>query len=200
MELHRRITQADLVVTDMAAVSRTILAAFTDLRRGERVQWQVVFGGGVSARPDEWSLSTKLGGRQARRQEWRRTDIGVVGATIRIGAVASTPERSRELVNRLRRAAASVSAPRARLKRRMLPSWLVATRLARAATPVTAAAVPADSGRAGGPDGRADRDADCDRPHPGRQSAITAGGSGTARRTGVGPGGGQRPQGGRHSR
>jgi DNA helicase HerA-like ATPase len=126
----------------MAAVSRTILAALTGLRRGERVEWQIIFGGGVSERPDEWSLWTKLGGRQTRRPERRRADVGVVGATIRIGAVAGTPERARELVNRLRRAAASVSAPGARLGRRALPSWLVVRRLARAATPVTAAAVP----------------------------------------------------------
>jgi hypothetical protein len=142
IELARRITQADLAVADMAAVSRTILAALTGLRRGERVEWQIVFGGGVSPRPDEWSLGAKLGRKQTGRQERRRADIGVVGATIRIGAVASTPERARELVNRLRRAAASVSAPGARLRRRAVPSWLVVWRLARAATPITAAAVP----------------------------------------------------------
>jgi hypothetical protein len=142
IELGRRITQADLAVADMAAVSRMILAALTGLRRGERVEWQIVFGGGVSPRPEEWSLWTKLGGKQTGRQERRRADIGVVGATIRIGATASTPERARELVNRLQRAAASVSAPGARLRRRMLPSWLVVWRLARAATPVTAAAAP----------------------------------------------------------
>jgi hypothetical protein len=141
IELRRRITQADLAVADMAAVSRTILAALTGLRRGERVEWQIVFGGGVSPRPEEWSLAAKLGGRETANGR-RRADIGVVGATIRIGAVASTPERARELVNRLRRAAASVSAPGARLSRRLLPSWLVVLRLARAATPVTAAAVP----------------------------------------------------------
>jgi hypothetical protein len=140
IELSRRITQADLAVADMAAVSRTILAALTGLRRGERVEWQIVFGGGVSERPEEWSLESKLGGKQPAQR--RRADIGVVGATIRIGAVASTPERARELVNRLRRAAASVSAPGARLRRRVLPSWLVVWRLARAATPVTAAAAP----------------------------------------------------------
>jgi hypothetical protein len=142
IELRRRITQADLAVADMAAVSRTILAALTGLRRGERVEWQIVFGGGISERPEEWSLWTKLGGKQRSRPERRRVDIGVVGATIRIGAVASTPERARELVSRLRRAAASVSAPGARLSRRLIPSWLVVWRLARAATPITAAAVP----------------------------------------------------------
>jgi hypothetical protein len=141
IELRRRITQADLAVTDMAAVNRTILAALTGLRRGERVEWQIVFGGGVNERPDEWSLAKKLDGKQT-ANERRRAQIGVVGATIRIGAVAETPERARELVNRLRRAAASVSAPGARLRRRVLPSWLVVWRLARAATPVTAAAVP----------------------------------------------------------
>jgi hypothetical protein len=141
IELRRRITQADLAVADMAAVSRTILAALTGLRRGERVEWQIVFGGGVSPRPEEWSLAAKLGGRETANGR-RRADIGVVGATIRIGAVAATPERARELVYRLRRAAASVSAPGARLSRRLLPSWLVVRRLARAASPITAAAVP----------------------------------------------------------
>jgi hypothetical protein len=141
IELRRRITQADLAVADMAAVSRTILAALTGLRRGERVEWQIVFGGGVSPRPEEWSLAAKLGGRETANGR-RRADIGVVGTTIRIGAVAATPERARELVNRLRRAAASVSAPGARLSRRLLPSWLVVRRLALAASPITAAAVP----------------------------------------------------------
>jgi hypothetical protein len=139
VELRRRISQADLAVSDVAAVSRTILAAVTGLRRGEVVVWQLVVGGGLSARPEEWSLAAKLGGRQA-NPERRRIDGGVAGVAIRIGAVAKTPKRAHELVSRLRRAAASVSTPGARLTRRFVPSWLVVWRLARAATPITAAA------------------------------------------------------------
>lgn len=94
-------------------------------------------GGGLAARPEEWRLSEKLGGRQS-NSERRRIDRGVAGRPY--GAVADTPKRAHELVSRLRRAAASVSTPEARLMRRALPTWRVAGRLARAATPVTAAA------------------------------------------------------------
>jgi hypothetical protein len=80
-----------------------------------------------------------LGGKQA-NSERRRIDKGVAGVAVRIGAVAETPKRAHELVSRLRRAAASVSTPGARLMRGALPSWLVAALLERAATPVTAAA------------------------------------------------------------
>jgi hypothetical protein len=139
VELRRRISQADLAVTDVAAVSQTILAALTQLRRGEVLVWQLVIGGGLSERPEEWSLTAKLGGRQE-NPERRRIDRGVAGVATRIGAVADTPARAHELVSRLRRAAASVSTPGARLMRRLLPSWLVAARVARAATPITAAA------------------------------------------------------------
>jgi hypothetical protein len=139
LELRRRLTQADLAVTDIEAVSRTLLAALTSVRRGETVIWQVVVSGGVSERAVERSIGERLGWDKAGKER-RRTDSGVMGVAIRIGAIAATPERSRELVNRLGRATASVSRPGARLTKRALPSWLVAARIARGATPVTAAA------------------------------------------------------------
>src|SRR5512133_1988651 len=97
IELLRQVTEADFAVGDMAAVSRTILAAATGLRRGEVVMWQLVFGGGLSPRPEEWSVASKLGGRHGVNAR-RRADSGVVGVTMRIGAVAATPQRSDELV------------------------------------------------------------------------------------------------------
>jgi hypothetical protein len=139
IELRRRISQGDLAVADVAAVSRTILAAVTGLRRGEVVVWQLMLGGGVGPRPVERSLGERLGfAHAARERRWK--DGGVAGVAIRLGAVTESPKRAYELVSRLRRAAASVSTPGARLTRRLLPSRLVAARLARAATPVTAAA------------------------------------------------------------
>ena len=140
MELRRRISQSDLAVADVAAVSRTILAAVTGLRRGEAVVWQLVLGGGLGPRPVERSRGERLGFGRHAASERRRTDGGMAGVAIRLGAVAGTPERAHELVSRLRRAAASVSTPGARLTPRLLPSGLVAMRLARASTPVTAAA------------------------------------------------------------
>jgi hypothetical protein len=80
-----------------------------------------------------------LGFAQA-ANERRRTDSGVAGVAIRIGAVAATPKRAHELVSRLRRAAASVSTPGARLTRRYVPGRLVAAAIARGATPVIAGA------------------------------------------------------------
>jgi hypothetical protein len=139
MELQRKITNADLAVGDVTAVSRTILAAVTGLRRGEAVVWQLVLGGGVGPRLVERSLGERLGLAHAARER-RRTDSGVAGVAIRLGAVAATPKRAYELVSRLRRSAASVSAPDARLVPRLLPGWIVSGRLDRAATPVTAAA------------------------------------------------------------
>jgi DNA helicase HerA-like ATPase len=139
MQLRRRLSESDLVVGDMAATARTILAATTGLRRGEVVVWQLVLGGGVGPRPAERSLGERLGFAQAARER-RRKDGGATGVAVRIGAVAGTNKRAYELVSRLRRAAASVSAPGARLVPRSLPGWVVAGQLERAATPVTAAA------------------------------------------------------------
>jgi len=141
VELRRELTEADLATSDAAAVSRTILAATTGLHRGEAVVWQVVVGGGVSARPpEEPPLTQKLTGTA--RATRLRQDGGVVGVALRLGAVADTDKRAGELVARLRRAAASVSAPKARLVPRRLPGRTVAERLRRADTPVTAAPAP----------------------------------------------------------
>jgi hypothetical protein len=137
LELRRRLSEADLATSDVAAISRTILAATTGLPRGEAVVWQLVIGGGIGPRVVERSTSERLGGRAA--SERKRQDGGVAGVAIRVGAAAGTSKRAHELVSRLRRAAASVSAPGARLVPRLLPGWIVAGRLARAATPVMAA-------------------------------------------------------------
>ena len=65
----------------------------------------------------------------------------MVSVVLRLGAAADSDRRASELVARLRRAAASMSAPRARLVPRLIPSGIVADRVARAATPLTAAPV-----------------------------------------------------------
>jgi hypothetical protein len=138
LELRRRLSEADLATSDVAATARTILAATTGLRRGEAVVWQLVVGGGIGPRVAERSTAQRLGGGRA-ASERRRQDGGVAGVAIRVGAVAGTDKRAHELVSRLRRAAASVSAPGARLVPRLLPGWVASGRLERAATPVTAA-------------------------------------------------------------
>ena len=137
LELRRRLSEADLATSDVAATARTILAATTGLHRGEAVVWQLVVGGGIGPRVVERSTAQRLGGRAA--NERRRQDGGVAGVAVRVGAVAGTSKRADELMSRLRRAGASVSAPGARLVPRLLPHWVVAGRLARAATPVTVA-------------------------------------------------------------
>jgi hypothetical protein len=142
IELRRRIADADLVVNDVAAISRTILAACAGLGRHESVVWQLVVGGGVSARPAETQpiIERLMHGTTPPVTSSRR-EVGVVGVAMRIGAVADNDRRAGELVARLRRAAASVSAPRARLVPRLLPRALVVDRVVRASTPLTAAAV-----------------------------------------------------------
>ncbi len=142
-ELRRRITTADLAVTDVAATSRTILAACTALSRSEVVVWQLVIGGGVAARPPATlPIAVRLlHGVTKPAPVTPRKDSGVVGVALRLGALAANDRRAEELVARLRRAAASVSAPQARLVPRLVPRLLVVERIARAATPLTAAPV-----------------------------------------------------------
>lgn len=140
-ELRRHLTSADLSLLD-PATSRTILAALINLHRGESTLWTIVVGGGISPRPAGAApLWQRLWGVEATAPRSSRIDHGVVPVTIRIGAVAGTPRRAHELVERMRRAAGSVSAPGARLVSRQLPSWLVVDRIARAATPITAAPI-----------------------------------------------------------
>src|ERR1019366_6754351 len=126
----------------VTAISRTILAACTGLGGNESVHWQLVVGGGVSARPAETRpIIERLTRGTTPTVSTTRHDVGIVGVAVRIGAVADNDRRAGELVARLRRAAASVSAPKARLIPRLLPRSLVVDRLARASTPLTAPAV-----------------------------------------------------------
>jgi hypothetical protein len=129
VELGRLLTKADLAVRDSRAVSLTILAATTDLGQSEAVVWQLVLSTGLQQRPTD----EESGGSS-------RKNDGVVGVAIRIGATAKHRKRVHELVARLERAASSVSAPGAQLVPRGLPNGTVASRIARAATPTTAAA------------------------------------------------------------
>ena len=142
-ELRRKITEADLAIRDVGAVSRTILAATTGLRKREAVVWQLVVSGGVSERPPEQRpvIERLLSGTTGNESKRHNHDAGVVSAALRLGAVADSDRRAGELVARLRRAAASVSAPGARLVPRLIPRRIVADRVARAATPLTAAPV-----------------------------------------------------------
>jgi hypothetical protein len=128
LELARLITQADLAVKDAAAVSLTILAAATDLHQGEAVVWQLVISTALQQRPTEQTSNGRAG-----------KNAGVVGVAIRIGATAKYKRRSHALGARLLRAASSVSVPGARLVARRVSEGTVATRLARAATPLSAA-------------------------------------------------------------
>jgi hypothetical protein len=60
-ELRCRLGPADLQTSDVAAVSRTILAAMTELRRGEEMGLQLVISGGLSERATEHSIDRRLG-------------------------------------------------------------------------------------------------------------------------------------------
>ncbi|HSY15258.1 MAG TPA: hypothetical protein VK816_04660 [Jatrophihabitantaceae bacterium] len=141
IELRRRVSAADLDTSDPVGTGRTILAALTGLSRGESATWLIVVGGGISARPDTTtSLWTQLW-RGVTETPTPRRDGGVVGLTMRLGASAGTEKRTGELVARLRRAAASISTPGARLVPRLLPGRIVRDRLSRAATPITAPAI-----------------------------------------------------------
>jgi hypothetical protein len=145
VELKRRITETPLVVDDAGALSRTVLAAMTGLHRQEQMVWQLVVGGGVFERPEEERPPLQmllLGRKRVTKRARRAEDNGVVGVVIRLGAMAESDRRAGELVARLRRAASSASAPGARLVPRLIPRTMVADRLARAATPVTATPVP----------------------------------------------------------
>jgi hypothetical protein len=142
-ELRRKVTGADLAITDIAAVSRTILSALSQLSKGEQSVWQLLLCSGLSPRPAEaLSLWQRLvQGQPSPSPTIARGDAGVVGAVIRLGASARTARGSTALVARLRQAAGSISAPGARLVPRLLPSMIVTARLTRAATPITTAPV-----------------------------------------------------------
>jgi hypothetical protein len=93
VELRRRITDADLAIGAVAAVSRTILAATTGLRRRELVVWKLVVGGGVSELPPEQRPVAErvLSGASPRREPKRQSqDTGVVGVVLRLGAAADS--------------------------------------------------------------------------------------------------------------
>jgi hypothetical protein len=139
VEMRRRMGPADLETSDIADVSRMILAAMTGLGRGEAVICQLVISGGLSHRGIEKSMGQQLGLSGSKITE-RQTADDVAPVTMRFGSIAHGSRRQRELIARLERAAASVSTPDARLRPRALPTTLVATRLQEAATPVTAAA------------------------------------------------------------
>lgn len=142
-----RLTQygTPLAIPDAASVSRQLVAACLSLRSGEVVVWQWVITGGtptpVPAPPSDsqtsplWALVWGTGTR--RRPASRRTqDEGLIRATVRIGARAVEPRREAELVARVQRVAASVSAPGARLVPRQLPNFVVARRVGRGSTPL----------------------------------------------------------------
>lgn len=142
-----RLTQygTPLAIPDVASISRQLIAACLSLRSGEVVVWQWVITGGtptpVPAPPPDsqtsplWALVWGTGSR--RRPASRRTqDEGLIRATARIGARAVEPRREAELVARVRRVAASVSAPGARLVPRQLPNLVVARRIGRGSTPL----------------------------------------------------------------
>jgi hypothetical protein len=139
-----------LAISDAENVSRQLIAACLGLRSGDVVVWSWNIVGGTpspvpapepaSGTSPLWQLVWGTGGR--RRPASRRTqDEGLIRATVRIGARAVDPKREAELVARLRRVAASVSAPGARLTPRNLPPRLVARRVQRGATPLIESSV-----------------------------------------------------------
>jgi hypothetical protein len=141
LDLQRRLTEADLAAKDPATVSRTILSAQAGGHHHQDVSiWQVVISGGITSRPaatgSVWQRLT-----QGQSKTAPRSDDGVIGVALRLGATADTDRHARELVARLLRAAGSISAPNARLLPRLLPSAVVGKRVARAATPILAAPV-----------------------------------------------------------
>jgi hypothetical protein len=141
-ELRRVDATKPLAISDAAATSRTVLAAVTELARGQTAVWQWVIGGGSPSVPTAQagalgaSIMALLRGVPAETPSTRRTEAGVVRGALRIGAVADSPTTARELVARLRRAAASVSVPGSRITPRLLPDSLVVARVAAGATPL----------------------------------------------------------------
>lgn len=142
LELRRQLTDAGLATGDVMATGRTILAALGGLGSGETAVWQLVVTGGIAARPPATTpLWRQLWSGQTPAASTPRTDPGLVGAALRLGAVAPTDRRAGELTSRLRRAAGTVAAPGARLVSRVIPSRLVAGRITRGATPLFASPV-----------------------------------------------------------
>lgn len=139
LALRRKVGDGDLNVRDPEATSRAFIAAVSEMRKTETLVWQVVVMGGVGARPTGGSVVQQLW--RGNPKTPRRRDTGVVRVSLRIGASASSKKRARELVARLRRAAASTSAPGAQMSARLLPQRFLVGVVMRAATPITAAGV-----------------------------------------------------------
>jgi hypothetical protein len=149
-ELRLRQFGSPLSVPDPASVARQVIASCLGLRSGEVVVWQwSVVGGTPSAVPEPEPVPKRSplarlvwGPPSRRRSAPRRTqNEGLIRATVRIAARATDAKREAELVARLRRVAASVSAPGARLVPRWLPTRLVAGRVVRGATPLIESSV-----------------------------------------------------------
>jgi len=151
-ELRRTDATRLLDAADVAAVARTVLAAASDLRRGETAVWQWVITGGSPVVPvpgaaSRWSaLRTALWtGRRASSSRSSSSSgrqlLPHVGGVLRVGVQADGHPRRRELLSRLMRAASSVAAPAVRLVPRTLPTGLVVRRLAAGRTPLIAAPV-----------------------------------------------------------
>lgn len=111
-----------------AAASAAVLAACYPLGDGEAVvmQWVIAAAGSPSG--------SNQRGRSDRRRDSR--DGAALMAVARLGATASTPERSRHLVRRMQSAFETVAAPGARLTPRQLPTRLVVRRLERQTVPL----------------------------------------------------------------
>jgi len=125
---------------DPEAVARAVLAAATGLRGADVVVWQVVAAGGTYSMPNSMLSMRNLMhavfyGTQ-NDDKTKKNVIDNVATVLRVGASARSAGRRAELVARLLRAAASVSAPGVRLVPRLLPSRLVCARLDRGATPL----------------------------------------------------------------
>lgn len=111
-----------------AAASAAVLAACYPLGDGDAVvmQWVIAQAGAPSGRDQR--------GRNDRRRDGR--DGAALMAVARLGATASTPERSRHLVRRMQAAFETVAARGVRLVPRQLPTRLVARRVERRSVPL----------------------------------------------------------------
>lgn len=149
-ELRLTTSERALSVSDPATVSRTVLAACSGLGSGDTLVWQITVVGGTprpAAGRQPQGLRVRLQGHRVvvgdvdhagsgLPARLRKDPAGVTGVVVRLGAAGRTPERACELLARLGRAAASVSAPRTRLVPRLLPAALVRRRLAGGTTPL----------------------------------------------------------------
>ncbi len=145
-ELWRTDARQPLAVTDAAAVARAVLAAAAHVGRDQAAVWQWVVTGGTPMTP----ASTDGSLRSFLRTFWNDAETrknasaiayGMVSGVVRLGAHAGGHRHRQELLQRLQRAAASVSAPGARLVPRLLPSWLAVRRLTCGTTPLVSSPV-----------------------------------------------------------